>query len=1042
MLKIPQYLISYLPVRAVLFCMILIHTNTLLAQRTGIYEDETRIYQRGLELFDKEKYSAAQKHFNMFTERCKDEVYVVNSKYYAAVCAMELANTDAVKQLLLIVKNYPQYNKSTLAKYQLGRYYYRNKDNKRAIFYLNQVNDASLTGNDLLEFNFVKGYCNFKMDRFEESYNAFKSIKDQKTKYYDAANYYYAYVCYKQNNYDEALEHFGRVKHNKTFGPLSNIYVAQIYFTKKDYPQVIAYCDTITNKEVAIDVAGILGQSYYILGNYSKALPYLEKFTAEAPTAPTRNDYYRLAYSYKVNKQYEKAIENYLRVADEKDTLAQYSLVQLGICWLALDKKPNARSAFDKAYSLGFIASLNEEALFNSAKLGYDLSSNSGALTSLSLFIEKYPKSKYIGEAKSLISSLLLTSKNYKEAIRILESIADKDDKDLTILQKVYYYRAEELYLQNDYIQANTLFNKVINAGNFERQLIALSHFWLAEIAYKETGYANAINQFKKAQQIDEFKATRFYNISLYSIAYCYLKTDDYANAIEYFKKYTEQDVQMANPEVYTDAATRTADCYFASANYNKAIDYYNLVINKDLNGSDYAMYQKAMILGVVKKPNDKIAALTALIGKFPKSVFIDDALFERADEHLKSLNYAEALAGFNNIINNYQRSAYIRKSYMNKGLTLFNMGKDEEAMAAIKILATTYNNSDESRQGLVILKNILVGKGESETYLEFIKGLPNVTESASAQDSLTFQSAFANYQAAVNAVQLKDITTANKEYAKASKGFGNYITRFAGGYFTAKVYYYKAESDNYLKAYDDALVGYEYTANNVRSDYTERSTRQCAVIYFVRKNYEKAFEYYAALERIAGGKDNLQVALLGQLRCATILQKMDTATQVSFRYVNSSIATKEGLQDAKLNIARFYMNRNKPDSAFPEFTYLLKENKGLAIGAEAKYNLALIQFLRKEYKASTKTINELNDAYSAFEYWVAKGFILMADIYWTQKDYFQAKATLQSIIEETTKPDLKAIAQDKLVLIEEEESRSKNDLKKKIDERVKSREN
>ena len=63
-----------------------------------------------------------------------------------------------------------------------------------------------------------------------------------------------------------------------------------------------------------------------------------------------------------------------------------------------------------------------------------------------------------------------------------------------------------------------------------------------------------------------------------------------------------------------------------------------------------------------------------------------------------------------------------------------------------------------------------------------------------------------------------------------------------------------------------------------------------------------------------------------------------------------------------------------------------------------------------------------------------------MADIYWAQKDYFQAKATLQSIIDETSKPDLKLTAEEKLKQIEAEEAGVKTDLKKKIEERVKSR--
>jgi tetratricopeptide (TPR) repeat protein len=1033
-------LTKYLKYCVVLMVFVFTNKHKVIAQKTAIYEDETRIYQRAIELFDKEKYAAAQKHFDMFAGKSKDQVYVVNAKYYAATCAMELSNNDALKLFQGIIKTYPQYDKAELAKFQLGRHFYRNKDYKKAVKWLSDFDDGYLSESQLLEYYFIKGFCNFKTDNFDESQKAFKNIKDQKTKYYEAVNYYYGYVSYRQANYNEALEHFARVKNHKIFGPLSNVYVAQIYFAKKDYAQVIKYCDTITNNDVAIDVAGMLGQSHYIQGNYEKALPYLVKYMNEAPAVPSRNDFYRLAYAFKVNKQYEKAVDNFLKIQEEKDTLSQYTFFQLAESYLAMDKKPNAKTAFTKCIGLGFIAKLNEESLFNMAKLNYEVGSNSSALTSLTSFIETYPKSAYISEAKSLVSNLLLTTKNYKEAIRILESIADKDEKDLTILQKIYYYRAEELYLQNDYKTASEFFNKVLAAGNYNKLMLALSHFWLAEIAYKDGGFANATIQFKKAQQIDELKATRFYNTSFYSLGYTYLKTEDYKNAIEGFKKYAELDTKMNNPEVYTDAVTRTADCYFAQGNYEKSIDYYNLVINKDLNGSDYALYQKAMILGVVKKPNEKIYALSTLIERYPKSIFIDDALFERADEQLKNNNLPEAIKGFDNIINNYPRSAFIRKAYLNKGLTLFNMSKDDDALKTMKTLATTYANTDEARQGLVVLKQILVSKGESDVYFDFIKAIPNFVESASSQDSLTYQSAFNNYKSGLDNYSKKDFTASNTDFAKASKGFGNYLNRFAGGYFTAKAYYYKAESDNVLKAYDDALVGYEYTANAIRSDFTERSTRQTAVIYFLRKNYDKAFEYYAALERIAGNKDNLQLSLLGQLRASMIMGKMDTATQVSFRYVNSGIATKEGLSDAKINIARFYMLRNKPDSAWADFNYLLKENKEKPIGAEANYNIALIQFLRKDYKASSKTIFELNDNFSKYEFWVAKAFILLSDVYVAQKDYFQAKATLQSIIDEYSKDDLKIIALEKLKKIEEDEAKGKLEQKKKVDERIKSR--
>ena len=75
-------------------------------------------------------------------------------------------------------------------------------------------------------------------------------------------------MCYKNNDYDEALIHFNRVKYHKTFGPLAAVYVAQVYFARKQYQDVINFCDSITKPEIANDVAGLIGQSHYQLKDY------------------------------------------------------------------------------------------------------------------------------------------------------------------------------------------------------------------------------------------------------------------------------------------------------------------------------------------------------------------------------------------------------------------------------------------------------------------------------------------------------------------------------------------------------------------------------------------------------------------------------------------------------------------------------------------------------------------------------------------------------------------------------------------------------
>ena len=90
-----------------------------------------------------------------------------------------------------------------------------------------------------------------------------------------------------------------------------------------------------------------------------------------------------------------------------------------------------------------------------------------------------------------------------------------------------------------------------------------------------------------------------------------------------------------------------------------------------------------------------------------------------------------------------------------------------------------------------------------------------------------------------------------------------------------------------------------------------------------------------------------------------------------------------------------------KPDtaSAVKEFEYTVANTKTID-AAEAKYNIANIEYRKHNYKASQKTCFDLVKELPNYDYWVAKTFILLSDDYVAMKDDFQAKATLQSVMD------------------------------------------
>ncbi len=64
-------------------------------------------------------------------------------------------------------------------------------------------------------------------------------------------------------------------------------------------------------------------------------------------------------------------------------------------CYLKLDQKNYARNAFKKAYDIGIDPNVTEDALFNYAKLAYELSFDPyhEAIIALRDYMAKYPNS-------------------------------------------------------------------------------------------------------------------------------------------------------------------------------------------------------------------------------------------------------------------------------------------------------------------------------------------------------------------------------------------------------------------------------------------------------------------------------------------------------------------------------------------------------------------------------------------------------------------------------------------------------------------------
>ncbi|MCY1551309.1 hypothetical protein D9M68_876290 [compost metagenome] len=132
----------------------------------------------------------------------------------------------------------------------------------------------------------------------------------------------------------------------------------------------------------------------------------------------------------------------------------------------------------------------------------------------------------------------------------------------------------------------------------------------------------------------------------------------------------------------------------------------------------------------------------------------------------------------------------------------------------------------------------------------------------------------------------------------------------------------------------------------------------------------------------------------------------------------NSDKASEEEKNSSDLYVGKAQLIKADTALAVKAFNNVVSLTKTQA-AAEAKYNLAAIEFAKGDYKTSQKTCFDLINNMASYDYWVAKTFILLSDNYLAQKDKLQARSTLLSIIDNYEgKDEIVATAKEKLAKI------------------------
>lgn len=982
--------------RIFLLCLSLLASVGGLMAQNQSHASPNRLYDEASDLFRKEKYAVAQHLFDKFI-RSSDasSSSVAEATYFAAVCSEQLRNDDALFRISEFMRLYPEHARINMAQFVLGNIYFEKGDYQTALREYLKVEPSEVEFNHRSEFDYKTGFCYFQNGDKENAKKYFKRVSDGKSYYRNAATYYYADILFSAKQYESADKEFKKIEKDKAFKKLVPVYRFYIKYYLGYEDEVLRMApDLLADKNLVLrdEVERILGDVYFNRGEYRKALNFYHQSNIDASSnasskQPAPADY-PMGYCYYMLGQYDSAALFLSTFVGKTDSTAQNALYTLGDTYIKLDRKNDARTAFKSAADMRHNLSIQEEAAFNYAKLNCELNPNAynESIRSFENYLKSYPKTKRKAEIQQILTSLYCTTKNYKDALSLIEKNKKELLKDATMrqaYQRILLNRGIDLINERNLQKAAACFDSAV-AVNAKPSITTDALYLSAESQYRLANYARSQKLLDRFFTASSRKSSVYYPQALYTAGYVYMRRKIYDRAEEKFSEFLKLSNDSTDRRQLLDTYNRLGDCLYVRKNFDGAISFYDRVINAKGQDADYATYQKALCYGAQGKNIEKLNSLNYIFEKYDNSPLSPKAMFEIANTYLICDNNEMALLYYNNFIKKYSQSSFVPQALLNVGLIYYNTDRNDKALETFDQLLTRYQGSDEARDALMAVKNIYIEQDRAEEYFAYVSRTTKNTVSAVEQDSTLYLAAENRYFAG--------------NYDNAIAGFSNYIQKFPHGLFILKAHYFLADALSRTNQHDKALSHYEWVAERGNSAYTETCLSQAASTHFAQKNYKKALDYYVPLVVVSSSDASRLQARMGILRCWYALKDTANVAISANELLIEPKATQEQKDEAAIMISRSFFYAGDMKKAFNSYALLANSANGEYMG-EAAYRRASILVQQDSLdKAETIIEDVVNNPGS--DYWLAKTFVLWASIFHQRGNDLQARQTLQSIID------------------------------------------
>lgn len=814
--------------------------------------------------------------------------------------------------------------------------------------------------------------------------NLLRNLSLTSKEYAIDATFHLAVIDYDRNELDAAYEGFKSLEQNDKYYLEVPYYLAGIFIKRGEYDRALNIAERFIKdhgtKMQGIRMHQIQGAAHFVREDYDKAAEALATYVNNYHS-PQRIAMYQLGKSLYEIDHYDEAMRMLIISADGDDAIAQNSLLHIGLIHLDNDNIKDARLVLGRAAGMRYDDNVREEALYNYAMCIHETNYSpfGESVKTFEQFINDYPKSRHADKVAEFLAQEYNNTHNYDIALQSINKINTPTPMILEAKQKLLYRMGVQEFINGNMDDAINYMDQSLELGKYNSKTKGNALFWKGEALFRKGDMSGARNCYGQALAIDDIENRR----AVYGIGYTYFKEGRYDEARSEFERFTK----VASKEGYdllADTYCRIADCHFYQRGFDQAEEFYTKSIKSYKPDADYALYRLAQIQGLKNNKEESIATLKKLVSNYPNSPHTEQALYELGRSYIKQELFPEAINVYDKLIADFPHSETSRRAATERAMIYNAMGDSERAITAYMEIIELYPNSEEAQVAMQDLKSICVDRGKVDFYTAFMANKNSMQSiNTSEIDTLAY-------------------TSAEKIYGRgdlngAKAAFDDYLANYPEGAFRLNSYYYKGLISYKQDNEEEALACFTEALKYPDNKYREEAMVMAAGIHYGRMDFENAIPLYKQLAAQSKNEGRRNSALTRILHAYIELNDHNGIVQYATKIEQNSNMSPEMKREAIFCRAKAYLALGDNDNAIDDLD-LLAEDTRTKEGAEAKYLVAQSLFDDGDYKFCEDEINEFIEMSTPHTYWMARTFILLADLYTVQGKTMEAKQYLLSL--------------------------------------------